>query len=89
MRILQVLGKAVTGDVFGEIGVLCYRPQPFSVQTTEVSQILRLTSTSLVNIMQVNKEDGHVIMNNLSMVIECTLGYITISSFVNIESDSV
>ncbi|KAI6705856.1 hypothetical protein NL676_008818 [Syzygium grande] len=62
----QVLGKAVTGDVFGEIGVLCYRPQPFSVRTTEVSQILRLTSTSLVNIMQVNKEDGHVIMNNLS-----------------------
>lgn len=69
MRILQVLGKAVTGDVFGEIGVLYYRPQPFSVRTTEVSQILRLTSTSLVNIMQVNKEDGHVIMNNLSMVI--------------------
>ncbi|XP_056158482.1 potassium channel KAT1-like isoform X2 [Syzygium oleosum] len=63
----QVLGKAVTGDVLGEIGVLCYRPQPFSVRTTEVSQILRLTSTSLVNIMQVNKEDGHVIMNNLSM----------------------
>ncbi|XP_048132300.1 potassium channel KAT3-like [Rhodamnia argentea] len=63
----QVLGKAVTGDVFGEIGVLCHRPQPFSVRTKEVSQILRLTSTSLGNIMQVNKEDGHVIMNNLSM----------------------
>ncbi|KAF8021091.1 hypothetical protein BT93_G1500 [Corymbia citriodora subsp. variegata] len=62
-----VLGKAVTGDVFGEIGVLCYRPQPFSIQTTEVSQILRLTGTSLMNIMQVHKDDGHVIMNNLSM----------------------
>ncbi|KAK3430742.1 hypothetical protein EUGRSUZ_E02396 [Eucalyptus grandis] len=63
----QVLEKLVRGDVFGEIGVLCYRPQPFSMRTTEVSQILRLTSTSLVNIMRVNKEDGHVIMNNLSM----------------------
>lgn len=63
----QVLGTVVTGDVFGEIGVLCYRRQQFSVRTKEVSQILRLTSTSLVNIMQVNKEDGHVIMNNLSM----------------------
>lgn len=69
MQLLQDLGKVVAGDVFGEVGVLCYRPQPFSVRTTEISQILRLTRTSLVNIMQVNKEDGHVIMNNLSMVI--------------------
>ncbi|KAF3451119.1 hypothetical protein FNV43_RR07208 [Rhamnella rubrinervis] len=36
-----VLGKATAGDTFGEIGVLCYRPQPFTVRTTELCQILR------------------------------------------------
>ncbi|KAK6917193.1 Cyclic nucleotide-binding domain [Dillenia turbinata] len=61
----QVLGKLVAGDTFGEIGVLCYRPQPFTIRTTELSQILRLNRTSLVNIMQANAEDGRIIMNNL------------------------
>ncbi|XP_044496295.1 potassium channel KAT1-like isoform X2 [Mangifera indica] len=62
----QVLGKAVAGEVFGEIGVLCYRPQPFTVRTTELSQILRMNRTSLINTIQVNTEDGHIVMNNLS-----------------------
>ncbi|GFZ03214.1 potassium channel KAT1-like protein [Actinidia rufa] len=26
----QVLGKAIAGDIFGEIGVLCNRPQPYT-----------------------------------------------------------
>ncbi|WZY68815.1 hypothetical protein YC2023_001055 [Brassica napus] len=37
----QVQGKAVVGDAFGEIAVLCSTPQPFTVRTTELSQILR------------------------------------------------
>ncbi|PON72610.1 Voltage dependent potassium channel [Parasponia andersonii] len=60
----QVLGKANAGDTFGEIGVLCYRPQPFTVRTTELSQILRLSITPLMNIIQANTEGGHIIMNN-------------------------
>ncbi|KAF5944802.1 hypothetical protein HYC85_018879 [Camellia sinensis] len=59
------IGKAVAGDVFGEIGVLCHMPQPFTVQTTEISQILRLNSSILMNIIQANTEDGHIIMTNL------------------------
>ncbi|KAL0693333.1 hypothetical protein Bca4012_060513 [Brassica carinata] len=61
----QIQGKAVIGDMFGEIGVLCYRPQPFTVKTTELSQILRISRTSLMSAMQVHAEDGRVIMNNL------------------------
>ncbi|XP_057494983.1 potassium channel KAT3-like isoform X1 [Actinidia eriantha] len=61
----QVLEKAIAGDIFGEIGVLCNRPQPFTVQTTEISQILRLNRTTLMNIIQANTEDGNIIMNNL------------------------
>ncbi|GMP73939.1 hypothetical protein CsSME_00031517 [Camellia sinensis var. sinensis] len=60
-----VLGKAIAGDMFGEIGVLCYRPQPFTVRTTEISQILRMSRITLMNIIQENKEDGDIIMNNL------------------------
>lgn len=65
---IQVLGKAVAGDAFGEIGVLYYRPQPFTVRTTELSQILRLSRTSLMNSIQANMEDGRIVMNNLFRV---------------------
>ncbi|KAK9268211.1 hypothetical protein L1049_010654 [Liquidambar formosana] len=61
----QVLGKAVAGEMFGEMGVLCNRPQPFRVRTTELSQILRLNRTSLMNTIKANMEDGRIVMNNL------------------------
>ena len=65
---LQVIGKVAAGDMFGEVGVLCYRPQPYTVRTTELCQILRLNGTSLMKIIQVNMEDERVIMHNLYMV---------------------
>ncbi|XP_019056062.1 PREDICTED: potassium channel KAT2 [Nelumbo nucifera] len=64
----QVLGKAIAGEMFGEIGVLCHRPQPFTVRTTELSQILQLNRSSLMNIIEANKEDGSIIMSNLFQV---------------------
>ncbi|CAN8325106.1 unnamed protein product [Cochlearia groenlandica] len=63
----QVQGKAVVGDAFGEIGVLCNTPQPFNVRTTELSQILRVSKKSLTNATRAHIEDGLVIMNNLFM----------------------
>ncbi|KAI7983916.1 Potassium channel KAT1 [Camellia lanceoleosa] len=61
----QAIGKAGAGDVFGELGVLCHMPQPFTVRTTEISQIPRPDSSILMNIIQANTEDGHIIMNIL------------------------
>ncbi|KAI4295427.1 hypothetical protein L6164_035486 [Bauhinia variegata] len=61
----QVIGKAGAGDTFGEIGVLYHRPQPFTVRTTELSQILRLNRTSLMNAIQASAEDAEIIMDNL------------------------
>ncbi|XP_022879617.1 potassium channel KAT3-like isoform X2 [Olea europaea var. sylvestris] len=61
----QVVEKAAPGEIFGEIGVLCGKPQPFGVRTTDVSQILRVNRTTLLNILQTNPEDEHIIMNNL------------------------
>ncbi|KAG6723848.1 hypothetical protein I3842_03G227800 [Carya illinoinensis] len=61
----QVVGEAKTGDVCGEIGVLCYRPQLFTVRTKRLSQLLRVNRTTFLNIVQSNVGDGTIIMNNL------------------------
>ncbi|KAI3978263.1 hypothetical protein MKX01_003426 [Papaver californicum] len=44
-----VIGELRTGDIFGEIGVLCYKPQLFQVRTKNCA----------------NVRDGTIIMNNL------------------------
>ncbi|KAL0312070.1 UNVERIFIED_CONTAM: Potassium channel AKT1 [Sesamum radiatum] len=61
----RVVGELKTGDVCGEVGVLCYRPQVFTVRTKRLSQLLRLNRTALMNILQANIGDGTIIMNNL------------------------
>ncbi|KAL7239791.1 hypothetical protein ACSBR2_005627 [Camellia fascicularis] len=61
----QVIGEATTGDLCGEIGVLCYRPQLFTVRTKRLSQLLRMNRTTFMNIVQANVGDGAIIMNNL------------------------
>ncbi|KAJ0029928.1 hypothetical protein Pint_13074 [Pistacia integerrima] len=61
----QVVGEAKTGELCGEIGVLCYRPQLFTVRTKRLSQLLRLNRTTFLNIVQANVGDGTIIMNNL------------------------
>ncbi|XP_055820092.1 potassium channel KAT3-like [Solanum dulcamara] len=61
----QIIGKAVAGESFGEIGVLFGRPQPYAVRTTEISQILCLSRKTLLNILRDNPEDERVIMRNL------------------------
>uniref|UniRef100_A0A7N0ZU62 Potassium channel n=1 Tax=Kalanchoe fedtschenkoi TaxID=63787 RepID=A0A7N0ZU62_KALFE len=59
------VGEVKTGGIVGEIGVLCYRPQAFTVRTKRLSQLLRLNRTSFLNIIKANISDGTVIMNNL------------------------
>ncbi|KAL0338960.1 UNVERIFIED_CONTAM: Potassium channel AKT1 [Sesamum angustifolium] len=61
----RVVGEAKTGELCGEIGVLCYRPQLFTVRTKRLSQLLRLNRTTFLNIVQANVGDGTIIMNNL------------------------
>ncbi|KAH7837049.1 hypothetical protein Vadar_008965 [Vaccinium darrowii] len=62
----QVFGKAIAGDIFGEIGVLFNRTEPFTVRTTEISQMLRVNKSTLMKLIRENIEDGDTIMNNLS-----------------------
>lgn len=57
----QVIGEVKAGDLCGEIGVLCYRPQLFTVRTKSLTQLLRMNRTTFVG-------DGTIIMNNLLQV---------------------
>ncbi|KAJ9565810.1 hypothetical protein OSB04_001776 [Centaurea solstitialis] len=63
----SIVGKAVSGEMFGETGVLYNTPQPFTFQTTEISQILRMDGSSLLRIIHTNTQDGFIIMNNFYM----------------------
>lgn len=65
---MQVVGEARNGDVIGEIGVLCYRLQPYTVRTKRLSQLLRMSRTTFLNAIQANMGDGNIIMNNLLQV---------------------
>ncbi|CAL9755370.1 unnamed protein product [Musa acuminata subsp. burmannicoides] len=61
----QVCRVAKTGDVAGEIGVLCCRPQAFTARTRSLCQLLRLNRTTFLSIVQSNFGDGTTIVNNL------------------------
>ena len=74
MNVWQVVGEAKTGDMVGEIGVLCYRPQPFTVRTKRLSQLLRLSRTTFLNIVQANVGDGTIIINNLLQAMPKSFG---------------
>ncbi|KAG6530064.1 hypothetical protein ZIOFF_012285 [Zingiber officinale] len=61
----QVHGRLGAGEVFGEMGVLCCSPQPFTARTVELTQVLRLSSTTVMNLIKENVEDANTVMNNL------------------------
>ncbi|XP_009616641.1 potassium channel KAT3 isoform X2 [Nicotiana tomentosiformis] len=78
-----IIGKAVAGESFGEIGVLFGRPQPYAVRTTQLSQILRLKTTTFLNIIRANPEDEQIIMKNLVLKLQSFGGF----DFVDQESE--
>lgn len=69
IELIQIVREARAGHVVGEIGVLCYKPQLFTVRTNRLCQLLRLDRTSFLNIVQSNVGDGTIIMNNILQVV--------------------
>ncbi|XP_042468593.1 potassium channel KAT1-like isoform X2 [Zingiber officinale] len=61
----KALAKVAAEEMFGETGVLCHMPQPFTVRTTQLTQILRLNKAKLLNAMRESKPDANVIISNL------------------------
>ena len=65
---MQTVASAKSGDLVGEIGVLCYKPQLFTVRTKTLSQLLRLNRATFLNLIQSNVVEGTIIINNLLQV---------------------
>ncbi|CAL9152153.1 unnamed protein product, partial [Musa hybrid cultivar] len=71
----QVCRVAKTGDVAGEIGVLCCRPQAFTARTRSLCQLLRLNRTTFLSVVRSNVGDGTTIVNNLLQSPEVMICY--------------
>lgn len=61
----EIIRTAGSGAVAGEMGVLCFKPQVFTIRTKKLSQLLRIDQSSFMNIVQANVVDGEIIMDNL------------------------
>nr|ASM90225.1 potassium channel AKT1 [Sesuvium portulacastrum] len=85
-RAEQIVGVAKKGDIFGEVGVLCYRPQLFTVRTKRLCQLLRINRTSFLNIVQANVGDGNIIMNNFIQHMKDQKNEVTKDSLTEIEN---
>lgn len=62
-EVIETLGP---GEMFGEIGVICKRAQPFTVRTRKLSQLLRLNRNALLETIQTKPNDGKIILDNFS-----------------------
>ncbi|KAF3444469.1 hypothetical protein FNV43_RR14161 [Rhamnella rubrinervis] len=60
-----VVGTLQSGDMFGEVGALCYRPQSYTYRTKTLSQLLRIKTTALIEAMQAKREENIQILKNL------------------------
>ncbi|TKY71362.1 Potassium channel AKT2/3 [Spatholobus suberectus] len=60
----RTLGTLHTGDMFGEVGALCCRPQSFTYRTKTLTQFLRLKTNTLIEAMQIRKEDNIQMLKN-------------------------
>ncbi|KAK4740980.1 hypothetical protein SAY87_024568 [Trapa incisa] len=60
----QLVGTLQSGDMFGEVGALCCRPQDFTFRTKTLSQLLRLKTTALIDAMQSKQENNIPILKN-------------------------
>eukprot|EP00257_Ricinus_communis_P025257 XP_025012671.1 potassium channel KAT3 isoform X2 [Ricinus communis] len=60
----QVLLKLGAGEMAGEIGVIFNIPQPYTVSTRRLSQVIRMSHQHFKQIVQPQSEDGKIIISN-------------------------
>lgn len=57
-----------SGDMFGEVGAFCSRPQSLIFRTKTLSQLLRLKTSTLVEAMKTRQEDNVTMLRNFLQV---------------------
>ncbi|POO03770.1 Voltage dependent potassium channel [Trema orientale] len=60
----QLLTKLGSSDMAGEIAVLLNIPQPFTLRTRRLSQVIRMSHHHFKQILQPNSEDGKILLSN-------------------------
>ncbi|WCJ29789.1 Potassium channel KAT3 [Euphorbia peplus] len=60
----QVLSKLGAADMAGEIGVFFNIPQPYTVRTRRLCQVIRLSHHHFKQMVQPQSEDGRIIISN-------------------------
>ncbi|KAE8687645.1 Potassium channel AKT1 [Hibiscus syriacus] len=60
----QFLSNLESADMAGEIGVIFNIPQPFTVRTRRLSQVIRISHHNFKQMLQSGSEDGMIIIAN-------------------------
>ncbi|VVA15002.1 PREDICTED: potassium channel [Prunus dulcis] len=60
----QFLSKLGSADLVGEIGVFFNTPQPFTVRTKKLSQVIRISHHHFKEMVQPQNEDGMIMIKN-------------------------
>lgn len=68
-----VVGTLQPGDMFGELGAVCYRNQSYTYRTKTLSQLLRIKTTALIEAMQTKREENIQMLKNLLQVVDVVL----------------
>ena len=66
--IYKVLAKLGPGDMVGEIGVVFNIPQPFTVRTRRLSQVIRISHHQFKEMVQSDVDDAKMIITNFMAV---------------------
>ncbi|KAL8537140.1 hypothetical protein ACS0TY_012353 [Phlomoides rotata] len=64
----QFVSKLESPEMFGEIGVIFNIPQPFTVRTKRLSQVIRVSHNNFKQLVGPLSEDGKIIVSNLIQV---------------------
>ncbi|KAL3326117.1 hypothetical protein AABB24_037023 [Solanum stoloniferum] len=60
----QIVWTLRCGDMFGEVGAFCCRPQSYTYRTRTLSQLLKIRTSSLIEAMKSRQEDNVTMMKN-------------------------
>lgn len=69
MKNEQVVWTLKSGDMLGEVGAFCCRPQSYTYRTRTLSQLLKIRTTCLIEAMKSRQEDNVTMMKNFLQVL--------------------
>lgn len=78
----QIVSKLGSSEMAGEIAVLLNIPQPFTVRTRRLSQVIRMSHNHFKQILQPDNEDAKTLLSNFIEV--CYLFLIMFTIIANL-----